>query len=101
MPEPQERHEPPEFLGPGYDLTAFRRDSTGGGLRWLATILAVAGGGMLPCMVTGIAPPVVHYPIHIEGPAALWSVGGASLFWSWIAILNWSGHARSNGRPLD
>lgn len=87
---------PPELLEPKYNLTSFRRDLTGGGLRWLSTVLAVAGTGLFIAhfgsMVAGFAPTEVHYPIHLVGRTALYVTGGASLFWTGIAILNWRGH---------
>jgi hypothetical protein len=95
MQQPEDRNEHPEFLGPGYDLAAFRRDLTGGGLRWHSTILAAASGGLLAGMIAGLAPMVIPYPIHAEGPVVMWIVGAVLLLWTWLAILNWWGWIRN------
>ena len=83
---------PPELLEPGYNPTSFWRDRTGWRLRWLSTVLAVAGAGFFGSMVAGFAQPEIHYAIHLVGRTALYIIGGAALFWTWIAILNWRGH---------
>jgi hypothetical protein len=89
-----ERNDEPEFLGQGYDLTTFGRDLSGGKLRWLATVLAVASGVLLVGMAAGIVPMEIYYPIHIEGLATPWVVLGAFLIWTWLAFVNWRARSR-------
>lgn len=98
---PSEKTDSPEFLGPGYDLTAFRRDLTGGRLRWLSTVLAIASAGLFGSMVAGIAPLEMPIPIPIQGPAVLWVAGGALLFWMWVAVVNWWNHRHGSRRKSD
>jgi hypothetical protein len=86
----------PQFGDPDYDLAAFYRDVFGGGLRWLATVLAVAGAVLATCLLTDLLPRDMEIPfLHVKGTTAIAVVILVTILWLVIAVVNWRSHLRS------
>ena len=60
----------PQFGDADYNLAAFGREVCGGRLRWLATVLAALSSLLLICILAGLFPPDLQWPIHASGTAA-------------------------------
>jgi len=87
---------------PTYTLSDFRLQLLGGRLRWFATLLAlVATGFFLYLLLTDPANAELDFPIHLNAPAARWTVGLGAAFWSVIAIINWKSWLRKPNTPTD
>jgi hypothetical protein len=67
----------------------FRVQTFGGRMRWLASILALAGLGLFAYLLTEGRNARLDFPFQIKGQAALWTVGIAFAIWFAIAVLNW------------
>lgn len=74
----------------------FRRQLTGGGLRWVATVLAVLSPVAL-ALVLADEEWRAYVPIPISGPAAVWIVAGATVVWGVLAVVNWRNWLRRRG----
>ena len=72
-----------------YSASDFRLQLGGGGLRWFATVLAVASIGLFVYLLTEGDKAELHFPFRIKGRGALWAVGIAFAIWAAIAISNW------------
>jgi len=62
---------------------------TGGRMRWLATVFAVASIGLFLDVLVEGDKAEFYFPIHVRGRAALWTTGFASVIWIVLAIVNW------------
>jgi hypothetical protein len=82
---------------PSYGLSDLRDQLTGGGLRWLASVLGAASLGLLGYLISEGEKAKLDFPFRIEGSAALWTVGLALAFWVVIAVINWSSWFRKKG----
>jgi hypothetical protein len=97
----------PQLGDPDYDITAFGREVFGGGLRWLATVLAAVAALFVIAIFAELLPPDMSWPIRARGTAATLIAVGALVLWSVIAVVNWRSHAnesarrRAFGRPGD
>ena len=97
----------PQLGDPDYDFAAFFRDVFGGGLRWLATVLAVVAALFVIGIFAELLPPDTSWPIRARGTAATLIAVGALVLWSAIAVVNWRSHAsesahrRALRRPSD
>ena len=84
-----EDEKPKDLSDPTFRLSDFRQQAVGGGLRWLASVLAVASLGLLIWQFIDNEPPEMHYPFHLKGNSVLWAIGGASAVWTALAVVNW------------
>ena len=78
-----------DISDPSYSAADFRIQLAGGRLRWFATVLAVASIGLFIYLLTEGDKAELDFPFHIQGQAALWTVGIAFIVWAAIAIWNW------------
>ena len=62
---------------------------TGGGLRWLASILATAAAGLLAYFWITDQKPKFDFPVSVEGTTAWWVLGLAFVAWFALAVVNW------------
>jgi hypothetical protein len=74
---------------PSYSAADFRAQLTGGRLRWLATVFAIASIGLFVDFLIEGDKAEVYFPIRIKGRAALWTIGIAFVVWATIAFVNW------------
>lgn len=88
----------PQLGDPDYDLAAFFRELFGGGLRWLATVLAVVAALFVISIFAELLPPDMSWPIRARGTAATLVAVGALVLWSVIAVVNWRAHANESAR---
>ena len=86
MKDSQHKH----ISDPSYSAADFRAQLSGGRLRWLATVLAVASVGLfLYLLPQGEQARLDFQALHLKGQAALWTVGVALAIWATIALVNW------------
>jgi hypothetical protein len=78
-----------DISDPSYGAADFQNQLAGGQLRWLATVLAVASVGFFIYLLTRGDQAELHFPFHITGGAAVWTIGIAAAVWALIAITNW------------
>jgi hypothetical protein len=75
-------------------LVALVRELVGGSLRWLATVLTIAGVLMLIGMYAEILPDEAYWPVQPHGTTSWVIAVFAVAFWMVIAVLNWRSHAK-------
>lgn len=80
---------PKDLTDPTFGFADFHKQAFGGSLRWLATVLALAAGGLLVAFLLGKETPEVYFPFHLKSRAVLWVTGGGGLIWALLAIVNW------------
>ncbi len=68
----QQGSEHKDLSDPSYSLADFHVQLTCGRLRWLCSVLAAAGLGLLGYQLTQKEPLEVYYPIHLKGRPAMW-----------------------------
>lgn len=85
---------------PTYNAADFWAQLSGGRLRWFATILTLAGGGLSVYEWTQGDQARMDYPIQLQGPAATWTIAVASAIIAAIAIINWRGWFKKK-RKID
>jgi hypothetical protein len=85
----QQGSEHKDLSDPSCSLADFQVQLTCGRLRWLCSVLAVAGLGLLGYQLTQKDPLEVYFPIHLKGRAAIWLLCLGSIARLLLAILNW------------
>jgi len=85
----QQGSEHKDLSDPSYSLADFHVQLTSGRLRWLCSVLTVAGLGLLGYQLTQKDPLEVYYPIRLKGTAAIWVFCLGSLAMLLLAVLNW------------
>jgi hypothetical protein len=79
-----------DISDPSYCGADFRAQLSGGRLRWLATILAIASVGLFVYLLSeGEEARLDFQALHLKGRAALWTVAVAFAIWGTIALTNW------------
>jgi hypothetical protein len=78
------------FSDPDYNAADFAAEVSGGSLRWLATVLAIASLGLLIYYIFDKQEPEMDFPFQLKGAAVYWMVGGAFIIWLLLAIVNWT-----------
>jgi hypothetical protein len=78
-----------DLSDPTFGFSDFWAQVTGGQLRWLATVLATAGLGLLVYFFLG-GDAELYFPVRVRGQASIGVVGVAVAVWLWLAIANWT-----------
>jgi hypothetical protein len=78
-----------DISDPTYSAADFRVQLTGGRLRWFASVLAVANGGLLVYFFNHKDKAEIDFPIIITGPAAIWIMAVTFVILVAIAVVNW------------
>ena len=89
---------PRELGDPAYSYDDFTHETTGGGLRWLATSLAVLSAGVLAAMLLGWWSLEIHWPLHLKGRSAVVAMSMALIVWTVLALWNWYSWSRTRRR---
>ena len=79
----------------------FLAQATSGPLRWLATILAVAGFIFLIWTFFDRGEHEVFFPFHLKGRELYWTMGIATAFWLLMAIVNWKNWKKKKQMSQD
>jgi hypothetical protein len=83
-----------DLSDPSYNLKDFHVQLTSGRLRWLCTILAVAGSGLFAYQLTQKDELEVYFPIHLKGNVAMCVLGAGSMVMLLLAVVNWKSWLR-------
>lgn len=78
-----------DLADPGFGPADFHSQVFGGQLRWFASGLTVASGGLLAYLMKEGENARLDVPIHLEGREAQALVAFALLVWGILAIANW------------
>ncbi len=78
-----------DILDPSFNFSDFLIQTTGGRLRWLATIIGMISIGFFVYLICTDKSGAIYFPFHIEGDAAFWMIGIATIVWVALAIINW------------
>jgi hypothetical protein len=90
----KEGSENKDLSDPSYNLADFHVQLTSGRLRWLCTILTVAGLGLFAYQSTQKDELEVYFPIHLKGKVAMWVLGVGSMVLLLLAVVNWNSWLR-------
>lgn len=99
MSADQENKNPrkPQLGDPDYDLRSFGNELTGGGLRWVATILVLATLGFIIYLATNYGwAASVQGPLPIQGGGLYTVLCIVLLIWVGLGIVNWRNWSRSH-----
>jgi hypothetical protein len=84
---------------PSYNLSDFKVQVCGGGLRWLATMLFGASIALLAYFAATADTPEIDFPIHLQGRAVFRAVGSVAAVWFLVALVNWKSWLRRRTLP--
>jgi hypothetical protein len=87
-----------DVFDPSYGAADFPTQLSGGKLRWLASILAVASLGLFGFLLTEEKEAELDFPFHLKGRAAFCAVGIGFAVWFVIAVINWVSWFKKNRR---
>jgi hypothetical protein len=85
-----------DSLNPTSGHAHFFVQATSGPLRWLATILTIAGFIFLIWTFFDRGEHEVFFPFHLKGRELYWTMGIATAFWLLMAIVNWKNWKRKS-----
>jgi hypothetical protein len=88
-----------DLTDPSYNFADFRVQLTSSRLRWLCSVLAIAGFGVLVYQLTQKDELEVYYPIHLKGKAAMWLLTFGSITMLLLAVVNWKSWLEKKNRP--